>query len=407
MCFGGYVDLNNDQKSIQKGKLLWISPLILDVHLHKTTQIEMLRALAKRGYNTCLMAVYSKDKIKNKEIPIPTFSIPLRYIPMLSPIMFGTCVFFFLPFYIIIKKPRYIIANPDFYVLGFVSAIPFSLFKCTKLILDVRSTPVETFGIRGYLQRLFFDLSVLIARKFFNGMTIITELMKQEVCGKFKIDPKRVGVWSSGVSSSIFDPHNFVAKGKELRKKLGLSKKFIVFYHGALTANRGLIETIEAMDIIKQKYFDIVFFILGMGELAEHLKNLIEIHKLQNHVVLHDAVAYEEIPNYIEMSDVGIVPLPNHPYWRFQSPLKLMEYLAMEKTVIITDIAAHRTIIGEEKCGIYVSGFNPTETAKSIVYAYTQRNRLNEWGKRGRIIINRHYEWEKVGRDFDNYLLSL
>ena len=70
-------------------------------------------------------------------------------------------------------------------------------------------------------------------------------------------------------------------------------------------------------------------------------------------------VDYEDVPKYISMSDVAIIPLPDMHYWRSQSPLKLLEYLAMTKTVIISDIPAHRAVIGDA-CGIYSPSLHPT-----------------------------------------------
>jgi len=88
-------------------------------------------------------------------------------------------------------------------------------------------------------------------------------------------------------------------------------------------------------------------------------------------------------------------------------PLKLLEYLAMKKVVIVTDILAHRLVVGTEKCGIYVSSVKPTEIAKSIMYAYRNREKLEEWGAAGRTIIDEKYSWEKVAKDLESYLLSL
>ena len=106
------------------------------------------------------------------------------------------------------------------------------------------------------------------------------------------------------------------------------------------------------------------------------------------------------------MCDVGIVPLPDLPDWRSQCPLNLLEYLAMGKVVIATDIPANRKVIGKSKCGIYVSSADPREIAKAIMYAYDNKDELKEWGSYGRAIINAKYSWKKVAEDFENYLLE-
>jgi len=60
------------------------------------------------------------------------------------------------------------------------------------------------------------------------------------------------------------------------RRKMGLYNKFVVFSHGQFSANRGYMETIEAMSIVKRAYPDIVLFLLGAGPTIPCLKELIQ-----------------------------------------------------------------------------------------------------------------------------------
>jgi glycosyltransferase involved in cell wall biosynthesis len=205
----------------------------------------------------------------------------------------------------------------------------------------------------------------------------------------------------------LFNPENPTIRREDLRRNLGLAEKFILFYHGTFSSTRGLTETIEAIKILKNKYHDIVFFLLGTGSTVAALRALIRKEGLLENVIIHNPVVQSEVPKFINMCDVCIVPLPNHPYWRHQSPLKLLEYLAMEKVVILTDIPAHRSIVGDADCGLYISSVNPTEIARAIEYAYFNKENLDERGKIGRRIIKEKYTWGKVARDLENYLSSI
>jgi glycosyltransferase involved in cell wall biosynthesis len=231
--------------------------------------------------------------------------------------------------------------------------------------------------------------------------------MKEEVCGDFSINPNNVGVWTSGVSTTLFRPESYLAESVDLKRRFGLSRKFVVFYHGGLRRTGGLIETVESMKIIKKTGLPIVFFLVGAGQIAEVLENLVQSEALEDVVTIHEPVDYLEVPKYIGMSDVCIIPLPYNPYWRFQSPLKLLEYMAMEKVVIATDIPAHRLIMGDADCGVYISSATPSEIEKSIVYAFHNRDKLQDWGMVGRKIIEEKYTWEKVADELEDYLLSI
>jgi glycosyltransferase involved in cell wall biosynthesis len=335
------------------------------------------------------------------------FFVPVRYLPVITPAIHALVLTFLLPAYIVASNPDFVIMSPDISIISSIPSIFISKLKKTKLILDIRSTPVDTRGFRGSLRIFWFNISVSIAKRFFSGITIITPMMKKEISEKFSLNPRRIGVWSSGVSIELFDPKVWDRQGAELRTNMGLSGKFVVLYHGWFSDSRGINETIEAIRILSQSNSNIVFLLLGSGPSALELKSIVKKENIQTNVIVHDSVEYENVPKYIALCNVGIVPLPDTPYWRFQSPLKLLEYLAMGKVVILTDIPAHRSVIGEEKCGIYLSSTKPFEIAKAIEYARLNEKNLEKWGRIGREIVERNFDWKMVAMNLDEYLLSI
>ena len=388
-------------------RISFVSALTLDTDMHKTRELEIIKALAERGHTTTLIAITSKSNFKMSDQRIKLIPIPIRSVPIISPLIWAGVLLFFLPIHILVSKPDFVIMDPEISVL---SSIPTRLalrFSKAKFVLDVRSTPVEVIGFRGHLLEFLFNVSVLVAKRFFKGMAFVTSSMKQEVCRKFGLDQNKVCVWTNGVSLNLFEPQNFPEESAKLKKQLDLTKKFIVFYHGAFSPTRGLTQTIEAIQIVSQQNPQIVLLLLGTGPIVSDLEKLIRLKSLQNNVVLHDPVLYEEVPKFIGLSDVCIVPLPNNSYWRFQNALNLLEYLAMEKVVLATDIYANRVVAGDEKCCIYFQSVDPVEIANSIEYAYVNKDKLDGLGKVGRKIIQSSYTWEKVAEEVEHYLLSV
>ena len=391
----------------QKKAILWLSFTILDKSLHKTALLNVLDQFSKMGYNVSLIAMRSKRIVQTNNSKVRMFSFPLRYVPFFSLIMFTVMLFFLLPIYIIRLKPNYIIIDPNFHVIGAFPGLLVSKFKKVKVVLDIRTTPVETKGFQGSMRKFWFSVSVLISKKLFNGITIITPMMKKEICYKFSLNPNKVGVWTSGVSTDLFNPKNVAVASKELKTKLGLTEKFVVLYHGILTDTRGLQETIQAIEILKFKIPNVVLLLLGAGPAVPLLRKLVLQKHLQNNVIIHAPVDQLVVPNFIGVCDVGLIPLPNNNYWRFQSPLKLLEYLSMEKVVVLSDIPAHRLVISGASCGIYFSSVKPEEIAKKIEYVYSCKKNLEDWGKIGREIVKTAYTWEKVAKNLENYLLTI
>lgn len=391
-----------------KVRTLWVSDTQpLDVFLHKASLLSIADQFAEDGNLVTLLASKSKKTPQSGASKTWLKLFPLRFSPIISPIIYALAVSLSLPLMILSSRPSYVVLEYDITALTALPTTLLSKLTKTKFVLDIRSIPVEATGFRVLLHTLKFSASVLVAKKAFGGITILTPAMRDEVCHKYGLAPEKVGVWTSGVSQSLFNRQKCAAESAQLKTDLGLDGKFVVFYHGILTATRGLKETVQAIELLKDKYPDIVFFVLGSGPIASELKTLAKQLHLEANVFVHDSVEQASVPKFIGFCDAGIVPLPNHPYWNYQSPLKLLEYMSMEKPVILSDIPAHRYVVGEEKCGIYIPTVNPSEIAKSIEYAYLNRDQLPTWGKVGRGIVEKGYTWQKVAVELEDYLLSL
>jgi len=395
----------------RKIRIIWLSALVFGRDT-VTSRTEMTRALSQLNAEVYLFGISSRGN-DPEESDKHFVLFPMRFVPMITQGLYLLALFFSMPFYIIMKNPDYVITGPDTTaIIGFALKLFFPQARF-KVVLDIRSTPLKHPVLQSYPKRgasqarahmFLFSLSLSLAKKKFDGITIVTELMKKEVCDRFDVNPELVGVWTGAVSTSIFNPRSF--DEKEIKRSLGLGGKFVIFYHGKVRA-QGLVETFKALGLLKTKYQSLVLFLLGEPAYPMFWNDLAQELNIQNNVIFHGNVRYADVPRYIAMSDLPIVPLSDSPNWRNQCPLKLLEYLAMEKVVILTDIPANREIVGKCKCGIYISSVDPEEIAQAIAYAYRNRESLGKLKNLGRAIVEDKYTWEKVGKELLDYLLRL
>jgi glycosyltransferase involved in cell wall biosynthesis len=386
----------------EKKSLLWVTYLIIDTDLHRTSRIEILQNLAKRGYDVTLLAAYSETKPSFERIR--SLLIPARKVPLLTYLILAITFALLLPVLILKLRPRFIITEPyltTFFALITSRGIPRAIRP--RIVVDVRSTPVEARGLNGLLVTLFFHAVMVTARNLLDGITTITTMMKRELCSTYRLDPNSVGVWTSGVSTEIFVPKG--EKARQLREEMGLDGKFVVLYHGVLTPNRGVTEAIGSLKFLKGKYDKIVLLVLGKGPSLSSLKESSRREVAEGRLVFHGPVDYRKVSEYISASDVGIVPLPDIPDWRSQCPLNLLECLAAEKVVVATDIPANRNVGGDSKSVIYAK---PDEEgiAKAIMYAFDNKDSLKEWGARGRALVKEEFDWPIIARNLDRYLAT-
>lgn len=273
-----------------------------------------------------------------------------------------------------------------------------------KFVLDVRTLPVELpDNWRGKLRQKRFDTSVRLSFRYFDGLTMITEKMKRDLQTQANDFKKKICVWSSGVDPNLFDPENV----EDCRSELGFKDRFVIMYHGILSPNRGLQQAIEAIAMVRKSQPEVIFFLLGKGPAQTELEGQIRNLGLENHVLIHPPVPLEEVPRYIKSADVGILPFPDLDWWNTSSPIKLNEYLAMGKPVVVTDIAAHRAALGKLKCGFFVPNHQPDSLAHGIKTVIEKASELRALGEIARKTAIEHFTWKRQARKIKVYFQDL
>jgi glycosyltransferase involved in cell wall biosynthesis len=266
--------------------------------------------------------------------------------------------------------------------------------KC-KLVHDVRTVPVKDDCGKSHS---VYAGSLKYAKGYFDGVTTITEPMRDEICAEFGYNPEQIAVWTSGVDVNHFKPQEVT----DLRKELGLADQFVVFYHGAVNENRGVVELAEAAQFLRDvPEFRLV--IIGGGNQWDKLQSVVRQKQLDQ-VILKPGVPYAEIPRWIALADLCVVPLPDHPWWRVSSPLKLMEYLAMGKPVVLTEMKAHRAIVEDDDDAFYIPNAEPAALAAGIRKAMAAKDRFQEVGTKGRQKAVKELTWEGQAKILEDYL---
>jgi glycosyltransferase involved in cell wall biosynthesis len=381
-----------------------INHIYLDKDLCKTSQLSTITSLKKMKHEVDFI-VPDSNLIHKKEqdiIKINTFSKN----SFISSPLFNLFLLIYLPFYLIIKKPDFILFD-SLSLIGLIPYILLSKLKIikTKFIFVILSHPVSdnTFIDKLRIYQYIFSLKL---HYLYSGVIFLTQSMGIEQCNKYKIKLNSFGIWNSGVDKDKFDPKKYEESGKELRKKFHLENKIILIYHGVFAPHRGLRRMVNSFSIIIKKYPQIVLFLLGEGEVKKDLEKIIKKKNLEKNIILFGPVDHNEVPKYISMADVGIIPLPNHYFWNTQSPLKLLEYLSMEKPLIITDIPAHKEVIKNNPLAFYISHPNEIEFLRAIEKVISNKKQLKFLGRDGRKIILKDYTWDNITKNLIKYLNS-
>ena len=383
-------------------RILWINHIFIDTDVYSTFPMQLIYSLRKRGHEVHLV-VPSLTKRSQWSIE-DTKLLPTIHLPVLYSLSFFFALLFYIPKAIKSYRPNAIIGN--FY--EYPGLIIAKLFRNVKLVLDVRASIGGKSGISAIIEKILYFTALKFAKNTSDGITVASRALREEICA-YGIDRTKVKVITNGVSLDLFDYRRNSLLSAKLRDEFSLSKNFVIMYHGSLGSFRGLTQTIEAIAIIKSKHPDIVFFILGKATKTyeEELKKLIEEKSLADNVFIHEAVSHELVPKFLAMCDIGIVPLAVYSFPLSSCPLKLIEYLAMAKPVISTDIPFSREVIELCNCGILIPSYEPEHIVAGIEYMYERRSSLDQMGRLGRAIVEKHYSWTEKSKDIESFVKEL
>lgn len=265
-------------------------------------------------------------------------------------------------------KLNVVVCNPGVFLGGLLVKL---LSPRTKVILDIRSIPVESEGLRKRYSDSFQNLAFRL--NFFDAVTVISDRMLEDLDTRYHFsDHFPTFTWASGYDEGLFHPYSPINNVKALES---INEIFTIVFHGSLSPTRGLDRMIHALYILEEKNIqDIALVLIGSGAAESELRKLVKDLSLEKQVLFIPPMLQEELPPYLSHADLGIDLLPDHPWWRDQSPLKVYEFLGMGIPVLATDLPCHRDI---SEAVILIPDNHPETIAAKIEILINDQNLKN------------------------------
>ena len=249
------------------------------------------------------------------------------------------------------------------------AVIGFVLAKLTgkKFLFDVRGLMAEEYVDGGIWKRdSFLYKLVLFLEKIFlsraDFLVVLSEnikyfLIKSDYLSKHlrgkKLD---IAVIPCCVDLGKFNRMNLSVE--PLRKKHGLTKKFVFLYIGSLGTWYLLDEMIDFFLAAKTIIHNVHFFIVTQSD-KKIVKNAWKKRNLYFDKITIEEAEFEDIPSYINLADVGIFFIKPVFSKKFSSPTKFAEYLACGLPVLINaGIGDTDGVVKKHKIGVVVDEFN-------------------------------------------------
>lgn len=213
-----------------------------------------------------------------------------------------------------------------------------------------------------------------------HGVTVTTPLLFR----KFSQEEEKIILvpngfqWSQEETSiSLTKPHN---------------EKWVVFV-GALREWVCLEEVISEMPSWPE---NMRLVIIGTEGKLEALKKLSKEKNVYERILWLGHIPHQELPPYLRLCDVGIIPFKSNATTEYSFPLKLVEYLSMNLSVVSTDL----TFVKEK------FGQNIIIKNKDEIWLYSLEKALQKEYIQISQNVLQNYSWKKIQKQFSDLLQS-
>jgi len=381
--------------------VLWLSsePLA-EGALGVTGRVEAVRFLRRAGHD--VRVICGGRASERPMAGVPTSFMPTRFVPFLGWLSQWPAL---------VKELERSSAHPDI-VVSDIALLPALMWwrrrrggsSPPRVILDVRTPPVEAGKVRAAAQRMRFAASLRVFGRRADAITSISEGLREHVGRLARVSPARISVWGSGCSWCR-SPMTRTPAPAELEALV--RDRFVICYQGSMSPGRGLFEAVAAIDLVRERAPDVLLLLVGGGSAVPALRSLVRRRGVAQHVRFQGPVPQDRVLPFLRAADVGIVPLPARWEWHVSSPLKLAEYLCAGLPVILTDIRAHDLVPRDAPFAFRTPSASPDHLASAMLAARDRRAELPALGRRARRWAIARLTWEAQLAPLEETLTSL
>ncbi len=204
-----------------------------------------------------------------------------------------------------------------------------------------------------------------------------------------------------GANVELFDPASLDRERvAHLRAQLNRQARRVVAFLGSFRPWHGVREFIHAAQLLVRSRDDILFLMIGSGELFDETRVWVRHSGLSERIILTGAVPYDEVPYYLALANVGVAPFNTAAhtalragfYW---SPLKVHEYMAMALPVITIDIPPLNQMVRNEREGLLYREGDAAALCAQIERLVDDGELARRLGQAARARVVEEFSWQK------------
>lgn len=212
-------------------------------------------------------------------------------------------------------------------------------------------------------------------------------------------DKKKIKIHRMGINTKLF-------KFKE--RKISKNEKISFLTVGRLVEKKGHEYSIRAISKIAKENSNIEYNIVGDGPLKDRLKKLTKEFGVGKYVKFLGHVNDKELLQLYNKSKFFVLPSITAKSGDMEGvPVVLMEAQAMGLPIISTRHSGIPELVKDGVTGFLVDEKDHEELAKKIMFLINNPQLWREFGRKGREIVEKEFDIEKLNGDLINKFKSI
>lgn len=239
-------------------------------------------------------------------------------------------------------------------------------------------------------EKLYFPwLSEMGERKIFNAapQIIVVSTPLKKIVMDYGVPAERITVLPNGTDPERFNPN---IDDTPLREKLGLQGRVAMGFVGILRRWHNIDKLINILEEIDLPKHNATMLFLGDGPSYHELVAYNKEKGNEEWIRFLGRIPHDEIQNYIAMMDIAISPHAT-PY---SSPMKILEYMAMEKAILAPDMENIRDLLTDGKTALLFKPDDADSLKEKLLLLIKDDKLRRTLGKNARQKVIENFTWK-------------
>lgn len=201
------------------------------------------------------------------------------------------------------------------------------------------------------------------------------------------VNEEKIHVIPNAVDIELFKPQKL---HRNIRSQWSDSS-IVIGFIGSLTVYEGLSDLIESVSALVRKGYDLQLVIAGSGPIED---DLLKRSLLLDFVHVVGRISHESVTSWYSCFDLCVYPRTDDVVCRYVPPMKVLEAMAMEVPVIVSNLDPLTEMVKHEVNGFVCNPSDVKSLTSTIELALSDMEKLNIIAKNSRQWVIKNRTWE-------------